>query len=84
MIDGVPTLVTDRHHVEDLAVIEPVDTRNDFFASVPLRSAWHDACGPSFEFGAFSLDDGEVVALFNALHSHIKRFPTFFKTSGAA
>lgn len=84
VIDGVPTFVTNRHDVEELAVLEPVDTRNDFFASVPLRSAWNDACGPCFEIGAFDLDDGQVVALFNALLRHIERFPSTFRKGGAA
>lgn len=85
VIDGVPTFFQVHDVLNELTVLEPADERTDSFASIPVRSVWTDGCGPAIELGPFTLDDREVVKLFNALAKHINTFPSQFKLrEGAA
>lgn len=84
VIDGVPHIFPRRDVIQELAVLEPADDRNDFFASVPVRSVWHPDSGPAVEIGPFSLDDTEIVKLYNAIGKHINTFGSDFRLSGEA
>jgi hypothetical protein len=79
VIDGVPTIINDRDVVEEHCIIEPSDERVDFFASIPVRSVITAGCGPAIEIGPFTLDDNDIVKLYNALSAHINNFPGEFK-----
>lgn len=80
VIDGVPHLFAKRDVVEELTVLEPVDDRNDFFASVPVRSVWNPGSGPAIEIGPFSLDDTEIIKLYHAIGRHINTFQNHYRT----
>ena len=84
VIDGVPTLCAKHDVLDDLTVLEPVDDRNGYFTSIPVRSVWNPGCGPAVEIGPFSLDDGEIIKLYNALGKHINSFRSEFRFKGDA
>ena len=82
VFDGVPTIINDRDVVEEHCVLEPLDERVDFFTTIPVRSVITAGCGPAIELGPFSLDDNDIVRLYNALGRHINTFPSDFKVRG--
>ncbi|EKT83080.1 hypothetical protein Mbo4_036 [Rhodococcus phage Mbo4] len=77
-------VVNDRDVLAELATIEPLDDRADYFCSIPIRSVWNSGVGPTVELGPFSLDAKEVVGLHNALVEHMRAFPSEFKFGGAS
>lgn len=83
-IDGVPTIINDRHVVEEHCILEPLDERVDFFATIPVRSVITAGCGPAIEIGPFSLDDTQIVKLYNALGAHINTFRSEFTFRGVS
>lgn len=84
VIDGVPTICHAHEVLDELTVLEPGDDRTDGFVAVPVRSVWNEGCGPAVEIGPFTLDDREVVKLYNALTQHINNFPSQFRFKGGA
>lgn len=82
VIDGVPHIFAKRDVLEELTILEPVDDRNDLFATVPVRSVWNPFCGPALELGPFSLDESEVIKLYNAIIKHINAFRSGFRFEG--
>lgn len=82
VIDGVPTLFARRDVIEELTLLEPSDVRTDSSVTIPVRSVWNPACGPAVEVGPFTLDDCEVVKLYNALGRHINSFPHNYRLTG--
>ena len=84
VVDGVPTICNVHEVIEELAVLEPSDDRNDFFVSIPVRSVRNEGCGPAVEIGPFTLDTREIVKLYNALARHVNNFAGEFQFKGAA
>lgn len=82
VIDGVPTIINDRDVVEEHCILEPLDERVDYFTTIPVRSVITSGCGPAIEIGPFSLDDTQIVMLYNALGAHINAFRSEFKVRG--
>ncbi|MCE5291583.1 MAG: hypothetical protein LLG14_20415 [Nocardiaceae bacterium] len=79
VIDGIPTICTDRTVLVEHGEIEPTDDRIDTFVSIPMRSVHTSTGGICFEIGPFTLDAGEIAKLQNALADHINSSPDEFR-----